>query len=118
VDDLDDVDDLDVGSIVSANLSIGRHPAIVLNTKEEIAASGTVFVVAISANTTLSLPEDLIKVPPRLGMKKKCFVQCGLVEMVRRNQVTPKGRKAWGPFLEQVRRQVIVAAERGKKSTQ
>jgi hypothetical protein len=49
------VDTLDVGSIVSADLSIGKHPAIVLSTKDEIASTGTVFVVAISANTTLSL---------------------------------------------------------------
>ena len=112
------MDNLDVGSIVSADLSIGPHPAIVLSTKEEIAANGTVFVVAISANTTLSLSEDLIEVPPGLGMKKKCFVQCGVVEVLPSSQVTPKGRKAWGTFLERVRKQVSIAADRAKKSTQ
>ena len=112
------MDNLDVGSIVLANLSIGSHPAIVLSTKEEIADSGMVFVVAVSANTTLSLPDDLIEVPPGLGMKKKCYVQCGIVEMLSVRNVTPKNKKAYGPFLEKVIRQVRVAADRGKRSTQ
>ena len=107
-----------MGSIVRASLSIGSHPAIVLNSKQEIEGTETVFVVAISSNTTLSLPEDLIEVPRGLGMKKKCFVQCGVVEMLPRNQVAPTGRKAWGAFLERVRKQVRIAADRAKKSTQ
>jgi mRNA-degrading endonuclease toxin of MazEF toxin-antitoxin module len=82
------VDSFDIGSIVSANLSIGRHPALVLSTKEEIASTGMVLVVAISANTTLSLPEDLIPVPPGLGMKKKCYVQCGVREMIAADEIT------------------------------
>jgi mRNA-degrading endonuclease toxin of MazEF toxin-antitoxin module len=111
------VGNLTVGSIVRASLSIGSHPAIVLSTEQEIEDTGTVFVVAISSNTTLSLPEDLIEVTRGLGMKKKCFVQCGVVEMLPRNQVAPTGRKAWGTFLEQVRKQVRIATDRAKKST-
>ena len=109
---------LDVGSIVEAELSFGRHPAIVLSAQKEIASSGKVFVVAISANTTISLPEDLIEVPRGLGMKKKCYVQCKETELVPIDKVTPNGRKAWGIFLEQVHKQVRTAAGRAKKSTQ
>lgn len=112
------MDNLDVGSIVIANLSIGPHPAIVLSTKEEIQADGMVRVVAISANETIAVAEDRIEVPPRLGMKKKCFVQCDVTETLPENQVTFKNRKAWGPFLEQVRKQVKAAVDRAKKSTQ
>lgn len=112
------MDKLDVGSIVSANLSFGRHPAIVLSTEKEIADSGVVSVVAISSNATISLPEDLIEVPRRLGMTKKCYVQCSIIEDLPISDVVTKGRKAFGPFLEQVLRQVKVAAERAKKSTQ
>jgi len=52
--------DLDVGSIVVARLSIGSHSAIVLSPKEEIVSTETVVVVPISANTSLSLAEDLV----------------------------------------------------------
>ncbi len=107
------VDDLDVGSIVLANLSIGKHPAIVLSTKGEIQDDGWVL-----ADGTISLAEDRIKVPAKLGMSKECFVQCDVVETLSRNKVTSKHRKAYGPFLEQVRKQVKAAIERAKKSTQ
>lgn len=101
---------LDLGSIVSAPLSIGRHPAIVLSTKKEIASSGNVSVVAISKNTTISLPEDRIPVPG-LGLNK-CFVQCDVTETIPANQVTLRPRKAYGPFLESVLRQVKIARDR------
>ena len=46
---------LDVGSVVSsAEFSFGRHPGIVLSTKEEIESSGMVLVVAISSNSSIS----------------------------------------------------------------
>jgi hypothetical protein len=113
------VGELGVGSLVDVKLSIRRHPAIVLSTAEEIAESGMVLIVAISSNTTISLPEDRIAVPSRgLGMKKKCFEQCGVVERVSENQVKPLGKKAYGPFLETVLKQVQVARDRAKKSTQ
>jgi mRNA-degrading endonuclease toxin of MazEF toxin-antitoxin module len=111
------VDNLDSGSLVDADLSIGRHPAIVLSTKEEIAASGLALVVAISKNCTISLPEDRIEVPHRLGMKKKCYVQCDVIEILKANTLISRQRRAWGPFLESVKRQVRIADER-KKSTQ
>jgi hypothetical protein len=114
------VENLDEGSIVNASLSIGKHPAIVLSTREEIDSSGLVFVVAISANDTISLPEDLIEVPKRLGMKKKCYVQCDFVEKVGVNNITPTTRRAWGPFLELVKTKVKAAKERkdrAEKST-
>lgn len=110
---------LDVGSIVSsAEFSFGRHPGIVLSTKEEIESSGMVLVVAISANTTIALPEDRIEVPSRLGMKKKCYVQCKEAETLPVGKVTPNGRKAWAPFLDQVQKQVRIAADREKGSRQ
>ena len=109
------MDDLDVGSIVMADLSIGSHPAIVLSTKDEIESRGIVLVVAISSNTTLSLTEDLIEVPSKLGMTKKCYVQCGTAETLPVNKVSSKKRKAWGTFLERVVRQAKIAADRAKK---
>jgi hypothetical protein len=108
--------DLDVGSIVSANMSIGNHPAIVLSSKEEIAVSGEVFVVAISANDKISDPDDLIKVPNGLGMKKKCYVQCGETQVLPVNQVKSLNHKAWGQFLVDVRKQVKVAMDRRKQA--
>jgi mRNA-degrading endonuclease toxin of MazEF toxin-antitoxin module len=111
------VDKLGLGSIVMAELSIGRHPAIVLSTEEEIASSGMVLVVAISANTTISRPEDMIEVPARLGMKKKCFVQCAVQEMLSRDQVTSKHRTAFGRFLEDVKKQAKIARDAAKKPT-
>ena len=72
--------DLDQGCLVDAEMSCGRHPAIVLSTKEEIENDGLVRVVLISANTTIALPEDRIKVPRGLGMKKPCYVQCTKLE--------------------------------------
>jgi hypothetical protein len=108
------VDDLDVGSVVDALMSIGRHPAIVLSTKEEIQTDEMVRLVCISSNSTISLPEDLIEVPRGLGMKKKCYVQCAKLETVHRNQVSPRNRKAFGVFLNKVLSQVNVAIERAK----
>ena len=112
------MDILDEGSIVSAELSFGRHPAIVLSTKKEIEDTGLVHVVAISANKTISRPDDLISVPRRLGMTKKCYVQCGETEVLDVSQVTLKPYRAYGPFLESVKKQVEIASERAKKSTQ
>jgi hypothetical protein len=78
-----------------------------------------VLVVAISANTTISHQEDRIEVPSRgLGMKKKCFVQCDVVERVSENQVKHLGKKVWGTFLDDVQKKVRAAMDRAKESTQ
>lgn len=108
-----DVNTLGVGSLVNAELSIGKHPAIVLSVTDE-----SVVVVAISANSTLSNPEDMIEVPHKgLGLTKKCYVHCGVVELLPRDKVTSRNRKAWGPFLASVLKQVQIAADRVKKGT-
>lgn len=111
------MDSFDVGSLVNANFSIGRHPGIVLSTKEEIAATGVAQVVAISENNTISHPDDLIEVPRMLGMRKKCYVQCGESEMIDVTTLQPRNKRAWGVFLNEVVRRTRAAYER-KKSTQ
>lgn len=112
------MDKLELGRMVVANFTIGRHPGIVLSTKEEIEDSGMVFVVAISANKSISHKGDLIEVPSGLGTTKECFVQCGVTELLRVSEVTAKSKKAYGPFLEKVQKQVRAACDRAKKSMQ
>ena len=112
------MDNLSEGSLVNAELSIGRHPAIVLSTEEEIKTDGKVRVVGISSNTTISLPEDRIAIPPGLNLPKKCYVQCEVLETLHLREVESRHRKAFGPFFEKVKKQVKAVVERRKKSTQ
>jgi mRNA-degrading endonuclease toxin of MazEF toxin-antitoxin module len=111
------VDDIDERSLVNAEFSIGLHPAIVLSTKEEIEADGMVRVVGISANTTISLPEDRIPVPPGLGLHKKCYVQCEVLETLPLSKVKSRHRKVWGAFYQDIQKQVKVVIERRKKAS-
>lgn len=107
------MDEFCEGRMVIADFQkAGRHPGIILNTKEEIDASGMALVVLISANTTRSLLEDLIEVPKRLGLTKKCFVHFAEVELLPKQKIEPKSRKAWGPFLKSVQHQARIAKER------
>lgn len=112
------MEDIGERSLVNADLSIGRHPAIVLSTNEEIEADEMVRVVGISSNTTISRLEDRIEVPAGLGLPKKCYVQCDVLETLSMRNVTSRGRKVHGPFYEKVMKQVNAVIERRKKSTQ
>jgi mRNA-degrading endonuclease toxin of MazEF toxin-antitoxin module len=108
--------DLDVGSVVNAELDINWHPAIVLSSKKEIEENERVFVVAISNNENISPDEDRIKVPR--GLDVTGHVQCDVTQSLPLRKIRPRKtqRRARGPFLAQVQKQVRAADDR-KKST-
>ncbi len=114
--------DLDRGRVVHAKFpdSSGRvgsrpHFAIVLNTKEEIAASGKFEVAVITGNNTIAEPQDLIEVIPGVLAKKtkRCWVACSwLCQISTTDEFEMGERKAYGPFLAKILTQVKARKDR------
>jgi hypothetical protein len=121
------VRDLDLGRIIHAEFttssgkqSAGPHYAVVLNTKEEIEANGSLEVAVISGNNELAKPEDLVDVPKRLlpNRRKQCWVVCSWLQQKSiHDDFEVCERKAYGPFLLDIVAKVRIVKERIKKPT-